>query len=264
MFFALATSLLLAARAQGRDLQEPLAAAYRDRGLVASHSAKLPGIDTPVQYLQAGTGGPRGLVVLLHGMAFSAETWKWTGTMDALADAGFTVVALELSHYAGPYASETVQRRLLGDFLHETGLSTRRLAVVAASMGGTVGAPYVRDARFSSNVAGYVSVSALLDDSEATASPHLPALLIWGALDHPTSAKANAHQRVFPRHQMLVIPDAPHPAYLKEPRLFNEYLVRFLSGPAAHVDKPHKDATTVSVFADWRGGDGRAAAATEL
>ena len=128
-----------------RDLLQPLIADYKDRGLISTHTVNLAGLAAPVQYLQAGSG-PR-LVVLLHGMAFTAETWKWTGTLDALSDEGFTVVALELTQYAGQYASDAVRQRLLRDFLKAAGLEKRRLVVVAASMGGLVGSPYVRDAK---------------------------------------------------------------------------------------------------------------------
>jgi len=155
-------------------------------------------------------------------MIFSASTFKWVGTLDALATAGCRVVALDLPSYSGQFASDDVKRRLLGDFLAQIGWH-RKVVVVAASMGGTVGSPYVLSAG-PDKVAGYVSVSALLPVEVAS---QVPTLLIWGENDSPTSTKAKAHQRSFANHQMVIIPDAPHPAYLKEPTLFNELLVQF-------------------------------------
>lgn len=118
--------------------------------------------------------------------------------------------------------------------------------VVAASMGGTVAIPYILDPTLSATVAGYVSVSALglptaggelVDDeggnasaAQTVSSASIPALLVWGSLDHPESAKEHAHEHFFPTHQLIVIPDAPHPAYLKEPRFFDDLVVRFALG----------------------------------
>ena len=122
----------------------------------------------------------------------------------------------------------------------------KSLMVVAASMGGTVAIPYILDPALAGTVAGYVSVSALglpttggglVDDEDGNASAaatvssaNIPALLVWGSLDHPESVKERAHEHFFPTHELVVIPDAPHPAYLKAPRLFNDLVVRFALG----------------------------------
>ncbi|EOD10989.1 hypothetical protein EMIHUDRAFT_124726, partial [Emiliania huxleyi CCMP1516] len=116
-------------------------------------------LSEPLRYLQAGPASSKRLVVLLHGMVFTADTWKWVGTIDALAEAGFRVVALELKHYAGEYASEAVRTSLLRSFLKALGwpASPRSVLVVAASAGGSVGAPFVLDPKTAPSVAGYVS-----------------------------------------------------------------------------------------------------------
>ena len=73
--------------ARGVDLEKPLRDAYVDRGRVSQKHVYLKSIDTNVDYLEAGQSTSR-LVILLHGMVFRAHTWKFTGTLDALANAG--------------------------------------------------------------------------------------------------------------------------------------------------------------------------------
>ena len=232
-----ATSLLVAAlcvagmRAQQTvDLEGVLRAAYTETGEVTQHTAAVDGLREPVRYLRAGFGASNAslLVVLLHGMAFRADTWKVVGTLDAVAQAGLPCVALDLPSYSGQFAPTEVRKRLLTGFLGAIGW-TRPVVVVAASMGGTVGAPYVLSeggggGALPAPVAGYVSVSAMLSPEGATRSS-VPALLVWGELDTPTSSKAKAHERLFSTHQMVVLPEAPHPAYLKWPSAFNALLV---------------------------------------
>ena len=131
-------------------------------------------------------------------MAFTASTWKFVGTLDALANAGIPAVALDLHGYGGQYASASVRKSLLRQFLQAIGWS-HPVVVVAASMGGTVGAPFVLQAPHVQAVAGYVSVSALLSGVGVSHS-NVPALLVWGDQDSPNSNKAPSRMRTCSRH----------------------------------------------------------------
>ena len=51
-----------------------------------------------VHYLIEGDDKGRP-VILLHGSRFQAETWKQIGTMKALAQAGYKVIAVDLPGY---------------------------------------------------------------------------------------------------------------------------------------------------------------------
>jgi len=251
---ALCATLLTHGVARGTDLEASLRANYVNRGMIAEKTADV-NLSEPLRYLQAGPASSKRLVVLLHGMVFTADTWKWVGTIDALAEAGFRVVALELKHYAGEYASEAVRTSLLRSFLKALGwpASPRSVLVVAASAGGSVGAPFVLDPKTAPSVAGYVSVSALGIRGNASGPSSVPALLVWGALDQPTSAKEQAHERTFAAHQLCVLPDAPHPAYLKEPELFNALVVRFASSQTGAL--PGREHWSLRVAAAWGGAD---------
>ena len=222
----LALVLVSASSSDARDLEGPLKLAYVDRKLVVEHQVAVGGSGV-VHYLEAGQGTrlvsssactgcspspspprpsspstPRPCqVVLLHGLAFRAITWKWTGTLDALADAGFRAIAIDLPGYAYP---PEVQKTLLGNFLAAIGWR-QKVLVVSASAGGAVGSPYVLSSQGAAASAGYVSASAIINIESASKS-YVPALLVWGSLDQPHSAKVKAHQGVFRKHQVRFDP----------------------------------------------------------
>ena len=128
------------------------------------------------------------------------------------------------------------------------GWSDRKVVVVAASMGGTVGAPFVL--AHPNTVAGYVSVSAQLDPRQSKSD--VPALLVWGEHDDPSSAKAQAHIGCFRSHQLVVVKDAPHPAYLKEPSFFNALVANFAKGSASDRGAAKDDADgKLGIRAHW-------------
>ena len=90
-----------------------------------------------VRYAIAGEGPA---VLLVHGLASSMITWYCN--MDALADAGFTAIAIDLPGYGDSglanhlgYAPETAAR-FLADFT--AGLGIERFSVVGNSAGGLV------------------------------------------------------------------------------------------------------------------------------
>ena len=96
---------------------------------------RVHGID--VRYAVAGEGPA---VLLVHGLASSMITWYCN--MDALADAGFTAIAVDLPGYGDSglanhlgYAPETAAR-FLADFTE--GLGIERFSVVGNSAGGLV------------------------------------------------------------------------------------------------------------------------------
>ena len=185
------------------DLEADLRAKYVEKSAkIQSLGLELPWAKERVHYLAAGPESSDKLVILLHGMAFSSETWRVTNTIDALGEAGLRVVALDLPGYKNvPRGSEVLESVLRA---LKPGGWTGRVLVVAASMGGTVGSPFVL--AHPERVAGYVSASALIDDSASTSD--VPALLIWGERDSPDSSKASPPATGPP----------PHPARVRAPR----------------------------------------------
>lgn len=100
---------------------------------VTHHFARLPTLR--MHYVEAGEGP---LVVLLHG--FPESWWSWRYQVQALAEAGFRVIAPDLRGYGdterhGPYDVDT----LAGDVCHLIeSLGEQRAKIVGHDWGGAV------------------------------------------------------------------------------------------------------------------------------
>jgi len=140
------------------------------------------------------------------------------------------------------------------------------VVVVAASAAGSFATPYILSPRYFRSVAGFVSVASGFDCAnyrpptaadrklKRTGAEHIPALLIWGALDngHPQSGRpAHAQANFFRRRQWELLLDAPHECHVHAPKTFCQLLLRFVLGPAAEGPaRPARDGV-VEAFADW-------------
>ena len=79
------------------------------------------------------------VVVLLHGPCYAAKTWQKIGTMQALADAGFLAVAIDLPGSAGSEPNERSPDTWLAAVLDSLGLV--KPVVVSPSTSGKYVAP---------------------------------------------------------------------------------------------------------------------------
>ena len=241
------------ARAGRADELAPLEASYQDRGQVASKTISVSVQDVPIHYLEAGPEQARKLVVFLHGAAFSARTWQVVGVLDRLAEAGILAIAIDAPGYGEQTSgsaklSAAALRAFLASFLQAIGWK-RKVVVVSASFGGIIGSPFVFDR--AGMVAGYVSVAAAINVAPAQhAASKVPTLLIWGELDHPDSNGARQSEAVFARHTKVVFPDAPHPAYLHDPKLFISLVLQFV-GAAPSPTAVVESAPPLIYLAEW-------------
>jgi len=248
---------LLAYPGTARASDHALEATYQDRGLVRSATTQVAGLDAPLHYLETGPKASQKLVLFLHGAAFSARTWQLTGVLDAVGAAGFRAIAIDLPGY-GDFRRKQApadRRVLVSHFLDALGwTAARQVVVVAASMGGSFGLPFVLTEP--ERVAGYVTAAALLD-LETVAGCKLrpcsatPTLLVWGELDSPSGKTAATTESLFGVHaQKIVYPNAPHPCYLKYPEAFTYQLLEFLGvgSPAADAHAAQRAAVSARTF----------------
>jgi homoserine acetyltransferase len=80
--------------------------------------------------------------------------------------------------------------------------------------------------------AGFVPIAAVGSPafSRQLKDIPLPALVIWGTADRMLPFDAHSELAAcFSKSTLLPLPNAPHPAYLKEPELFHKGLLKFLS-----------------------------------
>ncbi len=168
-------------------------------------------------------------VLLLHGGKFKASTWEKLGTLDVLADAGYRALAIDLpgSGQSRPWRPNT--KTFLAGVIRA--LEIDRPVVISPSRSGNLSFPLILD--HPEMVAGWVPIAPVGVDEYAPKlkqSP-VPALVIWGDSDplfKPAMAKTLAAS--FKQAEVVILPNAKHPAYLDQPKMFHEALLKFLAG----------------------------------
>ena len=168
-------------------------------------------------------------VLLLHGMRFSAETWRELGTLELLARQGYRALALDLPGYGESEVSELPPTKVLSSLLPL--ITQRPVAVVAPSMSGRFSFPLVVDRP--SYVAGFIPVAPAAIDRylPQLGSVQVPTLIFWGGEDRLIPIRQGEQlNRVMPDSQLIVLDGASHPCYLDKPVDFHRELLQFLRG----------------------------------
>ncbi|MCB9896618.1 MAG: alpha/beta fold hydrolase [Planctomycetes bacterium] len=173
----------------------------------------------------------RPAVLLLHGAAFTSETWRELGTLDVLAAAGVPVVALDLPGF-GRSTGDADPDTFLAELLPR--LDAGRPIVVAPSMSGRFALPLV--AVHPELVSGFVPVAPAALDAwiERVRGASVPTLVVWGTADtvfDPSGAQRLAD--VLPDARVLLLEGARHPAYLDATDAFHAALLGLVTRVAS-------------------------------
>ena len=175
--------------------------------------------------LIAGADGPASLL-LLHGAAFNAETWRKLGTLAHLAGAGCKAIALDLpGHGESPPATVDPPSLLRAAI---AALAIPPPILVAPSMSGRFAFPLI--VQHPQSIAAFVPVAPVGVNEHAQRLPEvkLPTLIVWGDQDRLMPvAEAARLQRLMPGSRVVILPGARHPCYLDRPAEFHAALIEF-------------------------------------
>ncbi len=179
-----------------------------------------------VHYL--ATLGHRLPIVLLHGVRFASATWQETGTLEALAAAGYPAFAIDLPGFGQSESASTSPVGWLSDLFDR--LSLEAPVLLAASMSGGYALPFIieRPAR----VSGFVAVApvSIPTYQERLHSINVPVLAIWGEQDRIVSiSEAELLVNSVKRGRLVIVPNGDHPSYKSDPALFNGELLQFMT-----------------------------------
>jgi abhydrolase domain-containing protein 14 len=166
-------------------------------------------------------------ILLLHGMSFQAKTWQDLGTLDALGDAGYDVTAADMPGFGLTKRCGIGPDEVLVKIMEAEGL--KKPVLVGPSMGGRISLNFALD--HPDMVGGLVLIGCVSveENRGRLKTIAVPTFIVWGSKDHiaPLSNAELLHKEI-KGSKLLVIEDARHPAYLDNPALWHQELLRFL------------------------------------
>lgn len=166
-------------------------------------------------------------IVLLHGLRFTAETWREIGTLNHLTELGYRAIAIDLPGFGESEGPAANPQTWLGAFLDE--LEVTSPVVISPSMSGRFSLPLLVSAPY--RLSGFIAVAPVnirQHESKFT-SIQTPILAIWGTNDAVVPVADGELLVADERGHLVIIPDAGHPSYLSDPDRFHEAIAGFLS-----------------------------------
>ncbi len=180
-----------------------------------------------IRVIREGQGKP---VFLFHGARFTADTWVSTGTVKAIADAGFQAISVDFPGYG---KSERGNYTILSEFIRDLvqTLGVTRAYYLGASMGGEAVLGFALNNP--EKVEGVILVGAVGVDKYKEKLVYLSGkkvLLIWGKEDTVAPIKnAKLITDAVPTAKLVYV-GRQHACYLDDPEGFNKEIINFLKG----------------------------------
>ncbi|XP_068171638.1 protein ABHD14A [Antennarius striatus] len=205
---------------------------------ISIHTGQLPG-DPPLFFREAlpadGAGRqilPRLQVVLLHGQAFTSQTWEELGTMALLAVNGYQAIAVDLPGYGKSPDSKALKNDqyrvdLLSRFMESLGV--RAPVLVSPSMSGQYSIPFLM--KNHAQLRGFIPIAPVGTQSyisQQYQNIQTPTLIVSGALDTNLGAQSHKNLMQLPNHSVLKLEGAGHACYMDKTREFHQGVINFL------------------------------------
>ncbi len=184
-----------------------------------------------IHFLESGdpSGTP---VILLHGMKFSADTWRELGTLDFLAGLGLHVLAVDMPGFGQSPACGCEPVAVLHRLVEHLGPA--KVVLIGPSMGGRIALEFA--IHYPERLAGLILAGAVgIEENRAGLAQIIaPTLVVWGAEDQ-VSPLANSDILLagIVDSKREIFPDAPHPCYFAQPDRWHECLRIFFTTLAA-------------------------------
>ena len=178
-----------------------------------------------IHCLEAGEGTNPD-ILFLHGMKFSAQTWKDLGTLDHLASEGFHPVAVDLPGFGKSDDLSMEKDKILPAIMDR--LNFEKPFLVAPSFSGGYSLPVI--VADPSRLSGFVAVASttIPDYREKLDGNSLPTLAVWGENDKVVPVEhADLLCGCMPNSRKVIFKDAEHPCYLTETEAFHQALLAF-------------------------------------
>ncbi|VBB32295.1 unnamed protein product [Acanthocheilonema viteae] len=198
---------------------------------VLSHSITTDAVKdkTVLYYLEAKPPSKvkyRGNLLYLHGAAYSSHDWNRNkpSIMQVSAAAGYRTIAIDLPNFSRS-RTKSLTPNDHSTFLSLVikNLNIHKPIIISPSASGSYSIPYVLSNP--NKIDGFVPVAPCCVRNDGWENFTVPTLIIYGNQD---KAPISTMLLKIPKKNLVIIPDAPHAAYIKKPIDFVTILVNFL------------------------------------
>ncbi len=179
-----------------------------------------------INTLQGGDTSKQTLF-FLHGKAFQAETWKELGTLQAIIDAGFSFLAIDLPGFGQSAEADIAEDIIINKVMESADLE--QIILVGPSMGGKIALEFCLDNPEKISALVLVGAVGIQENKERLHNLPESTLIVWGEQDQ-ISEPANGvllHNEVA-GSKLVTFQGAKHPCYLEQPELWHKTLLNFV------------------------------------
>ena len=197
-----------------------------ENGSISDGYLKVDG--TSIHVIQVGKKS-KVPILLLHGAAFSAETWSKLNTLTELQMAGFFAIAIDLPGFGESENLKNNEDLDIFVFKLIQTLGINKPVIISPSYSGAYSVPFVL--KHGDKVAGYIPIAPSISSqytSQAFENVKVPTLIIYGEKDGGGKRSSQILSKI-PNSRVEVIPNGRHPAYLDNPKLFHKLVIEFVN-----------------------------------